>query len=251
MTAPSPSLLLSSAFGSTKSKHALLLFAFTEYLSGLLCAGVLTKLSLMLCTSGQTGLDATWFLRPDQIVHPYASRFYPSEVLKAGTHEHMVDEIEEKCFVLYTRDYIRGRPIEWKQGQSIYLCEQRYSESYKTVSKIKNWASCLPPGHKPSDIKFNLFPEPLVLKKLPSASMMDKAAGKHELAEDASRASTPQEANVVVARGATSGANKRNSVNQHPGSPPLTKGAHMGNAHPPNWVRCNYASLSTGLQCPA
>lgn len=195
--------------------------------------------------SGETGLDATWFLRPDQTVHPYASRFYTSEVLKAsGSHEHMVEEIQERCFVLFVRDFIRGRPMEWKQGQSIYVCEQRYNETYKSLSKIKNWASCLPPGHKPSDMKLNPFPEPLVLKKLPSASMVDKA-GKHDGNDGSSRSSTPHDSS----KGAVEGS-KRSSVNQHPGSPPMTK-AHASPGPSHHWVRCNYSSLSTGLQCSA
>jgi len=191
--------------------------------------------------SGQTGLDATWFLRPEQIIHPYTTRFYPSEVVKAtGSHEHLVNEIIDKCYVLYLRDYVRGRPLEWKEGQIIYLCEQRYNESYKNVSKIKNWASCLPPGHKPGDIKLKLFPEPLVIKKLPSVSMVEKA-GKQDM-EAASRSSTPQ--------GSVGG--KRNSVQQHPGSPPLNSGKGIPNPNiPPQWVRCNYSSLSSGLQCSA
>ncbi|KAG0250955.1 hypothetical protein BG011_007954, partial [Mortierella polycephala] len=199
--------------------------------------------------NGQRGLDTTWFLRPDQIVHSYASRFYPSEVVKAsGSHEHPLGDILGRCFVLYTRDYVRGRPVDWKQGQNIYLCEQRYSEAYKSVSKIKNWASCLPPGHKPSDIKFNLFPEPLVLKKLPSASMVDKA-GKHDAGEVASRSSTPQDTSSKIVG---AGGNKRNSVNMHPGSPSMAKlPSQPHQAHPQHWVRCNYSSLSTGLQCSA
>ncbi|KAG9321032.1 hypothetical protein KVV02_004993 [Mortierella alpina] len=202
--------------------------------------------------NGQTGLDATWFLRPEQIVHSYTSRFYPSEVVKAsGPHEHLVDEIQERCFVLYTRDFVRGRPVDWRQGQSIYVCEQRYSESSKTVTKIKNWASILPPGRKPSDIKFNLFPEPLVLKKLPSASMVEKA-GKHDYGEGASRSSTPQD--MRGTGGAMAGAgHQRSSIHSHPGSPPMSKipNQHTPQQIPSHWVRCNYSSLSTGLQCPA
>lgn len=155
-----------------------------------------------------------------------------------------MDEILEKCFVLFTRDFIRGRPVEWKQGQSIYLCEQRYSETYKTVSKIKNWASCLPPGHKPSDIKFKLFPEPLVLKRLPSASMVDKA-GKQDSGDGHPRSITPQATPNMSAVPA-----KRNSLQQHPGSPPMAK--VPGQLPPPqHWLRCHYASLTTGLQCSA
>ncbi|KAF9979523.1 hypothetical protein BGZ65_006438 [Modicella reniformis] len=179
--------------------------------------------------SGETGLDATWFLRPEQTVHPYASRFYPSEVLKAsGSHEHTVEEIQEKCFVLYVRDFVRGRPMEWKQGQNIYVCEQRYNETYKSLSKIKNWASCLPPGHKPSDMKLNPYPEPLNLKKLPSASMVDKA-GRQDANEGSSRSSTPHDTSSK----ASGEGSKRN---QHPGSPPLTK-AHQASPGPSHhWV---------------
>ncbi|KAF9997773.1 hypothetical protein BGZ65_006652, partial [Modicella reniformis] len=118
-------------------------------------------------------------------------RFYQSEVVKAaGVYEHLVSDIKERCFVLQTKDYIRGRPVNWKEGQSIYVCEQRYNESYKSVSKIKNWASCFPPGHKPEPVQLKLFPQPLAIKKLPSASMVDKAV-KRDTSEPASRAESP------------------------------------------------------------
>ncbi|KAF9958085.1 hypothetical protein BGZ70_009312 [Mortierella alpina] len=142
---------------------------------------------------GVKGLDAVWFLRPENIVHPYASRFYPSEVVKAsGVHAHLVEDVVERCFVLQTKDYIRGRPHNWKEGLSIYVCEQRYNESYKSVTKIKNWASCLPPGHKPTDIQLVPYPQPLTIKKNPSASMVDKA-GRQDTSEPASRAGTPED----------------------------------------------------------
>ncbi|ORZ27532.1 Bromodomain-containing protein [Lobosporangium transversale] len=142
---------------------------------------------------GINGIDAAWFLRPEHIVHPYASRFYPSEVVKSsGTHEHLVSDILGRCYVLQTKDYIRGRPVGWKEGQYIYVCEQRYNESYKSVSKIKNWANCLPPGHKPGDIELKLYPQPLVIKKLPGAARMNKTS-KRGTSEPVSRASSPRD----------------------------------------------------------
>ncbi|KAG0309630.1 hypothetical protein BGZ98_000039 [Dissophora globulifera] len=148
---------------------------------------------------GILGMDASWFLRPEHIVHPYASRFYPGEVVKAsGLHEHLVSDIQGRCFVLQTKDYIRGRPMNCKPGQSIYLCEQRYNDSYKSVSKIKNWATCLPPGHKPGDIQLRLHPQPLTIKKLPSASMVDKA-GKVDSSESISRGPTPRRTSSTYA----------------------------------------------------
>ncbi|KAF9950132.1 hypothetical protein BGZ72_008157 [Mortierella alpina] len=129
----------------------------------------------------------------EKYVADYPCRFYPSEVVKAsGVHAHLVEDVVERCFVLQTKDYVRGRPDNWKEGLSIYVCEQRYNESYKSVTKIKNWASCLPPGHKPTDIQLVPHPQPLVIKKLPSASMVDKA-GRQDTSEPASRAATPED----------------------------------------------------------
>ncbi|KAI8605592.1 hypothetical protein EDD21DRAFT_363239 [Dissophora ornata] len=231
--------------------------------------------------SGVQGLDAVWFLRPEHIVHPYASRFYTAEVVKAsGVHEHLVSDIVERCFVLQTKDYTRGRPDNWEEGQSIYICEQRYNDSYKSVSKIKNWASCLPPGHKPGDIQLKLFPQPLVIKKLPSASMVDKA-GKRDTSEPASRASTPQDSPSSYASSReitpkpepprTTKSNKRKSAQMLAGPPPfqpikavahtVEKQAAVAPPPPPsqarpslstsNRYRCNFSNLSSKMQCAA
>ncbi|KAF9926963.1 hypothetical protein FBU30_003605 [Linnemannia zychae] len=146
---------------------------------------------LWIDAKGVKRVDAGWFLRPEQIIVPYASRFYASEVVKMSERvDYTLDDIQGRCYVLQTKDYIRGRPISWKKGQEIYVCEQRYNDSYKSVSKIKNWATCLPPGHKHDNIALTPFPYPLVLKKLPSASMLNKA-GKQDTSEPASQIDTP------------------------------------------------------------
>ncbi|KAF9200282.1 hypothetical protein BGZ49_009503 [Haplosporangium sp. Z 27] len=227
---------------------------------------------------GVQGLDAVWFLRPEHIVHPYASRFYPSEVVKAsGVHEHLVTDILERCFVLQTKDFIRGRPDNWKEGQSVYVCEQRYNDSYKSVSRIKNWASCLPHGHKPGDIQLNYFPQPLVIKKLPSASRMEKPV-KRDTSESVSRASTPQGtfSSYVSSRepsptpeppkvtpSTTSKSNKRKSAQMQLGSPafvpaavdkpmasPLASPLPRSNSSHHRY-RCNYSNLTNKQQCAA
>ncbi|KAG0049947.1 hypothetical protein BGZ83_005250 [Gryganskiella cystojenkinii] len=142
---------------------------------------------------GQKSMDAVWFLRPEQIVRPYSSRFYADEVLKAsGVHPHAISEVIERCFILQPRDYIRGRPAKWREGQKIYICEQRYNEADKLLTKLKTWIKVFPPGHKAEDLELIPYKEPLVLKKLPSASMMEKA-GRVDTSEPPSRASTPQE----------------------------------------------------------
>ncbi|KAG0292373.1 hypothetical protein BGZ96_004177 [Linnemannia gamsii] len=137
-------------------------------------------------------VDAGWFLRPEQIIVPYASRFYPSEVVKMSERvDYFLGDVLGRCYVLQTKDYIRGRPLSWKEGQVIYVCEQRYNESYKSVTKIKNWPACLPPEQKHDNVALNPYPYPLVLKKLPSASMLNRA-GKQDASEPVSRATTPQ-----------------------------------------------------------
>lgn len=137
-------------------------------------------------------MDAGWFLRPEQIIVPYASRFYPSEVVKMSERvDYFLGDVQGRCYVLQTKDYIRGRPLSWKEGQAIYVCEQRYNESYKSVTKIKNWPACLPPELKHDNVALNPYPYPLVLKKLPSASMLNRA-GKQDASEHVSRNNTPQ-----------------------------------------------------------
>ncbi|KAG0241333.1 hypothetical protein BGX31_001232, partial [Mortierella sp. GBA43] len=227
--------------------------------------------------SGVQGLDAIWFLRPEHIVHPYSSRFYPSEVVKtAGAYEHLVNDIVEKCFVLQTKDYIRGRPVEWQEGQSIYVCEQRYNESYKSVSKIKNWASCFPLGHRPDPVQLKMFPQPLTIKKLPSASMIDKAGKQHtsetvstvgsrEGSTSSSRGVTPkQDGETIPKEDSTKKSNKRKSTQLSLDLPPpkaaailtekpetdsllLSKARALPAAQPR--FRCNYSNFSTNLPC--
>ncbi|KAF9581421.1 hypothetical protein BGW38_001576, partial [Lunasporangiospora selenospora] len=152
-------------------------------------------------------IDASWFQRPEHIVHPYTSRFYENEVVKtSGMHEHVMDEILDKCYVLYAKDYVRGRPKSWREGRAIYICEQRYHESEKSLSRIKNWPACLPPdytgagGNGTEDL--DLFPTPLVIKKLPSVSMLDKIDKIEKRVSSkttSSRASSPPEATFASA----------------------------------------------------
>ncbi|KAF9140652.1 hypothetical protein BGX30_006185 [Mortierella sp. GBA39] len=144
-------------------------------------------------------LDAGWFLRPEQIIVPYASRFYPSEVVKMSERvDYFLGDVQGRCYVLQTKDYIRGRPASWKEGQAIYVCEQRYNESYKSVTKIKNWPACLPPDQKHDNLTLTPYPYPLVLKKLPSASMLNRV-GKQDTSEPMSRTSTPQSSAAYMA----------------------------------------------------
>ncbi|KAF8940876.1 hypothetical protein BGZ47_007579 [Haplosporangium gracile] len=162
-------------------------------------------------------LDAGWFLRPEQIIVPYASRFYPSEVVKMSERvDYFLGDVQGRCYVLQTKDYIRGRPVSWKEGQTIYVCEQRYNESYKSVTKIKNWPACLPPEQKHDSVALTPYPYPLVLKKLPSASMLNRV-GKQETSTPVSRASTPQSGAAYTAE--SEAESEESDVSEEPDEP--------------------------------
>ncbi|KAF9426445.1 hypothetical protein BGZ94_006511 [Podila epigama] len=202
--------------------------------------------------SGQHGFDATWFLRPDQFENPYGSQFAHAEVVKAiGSHEHPESDVIDKCFVLYPSVFVRGRPVQWKEGQAIYVCDQRYNEKRGTVTKIKNWPSVFPKTHVMEEIKLNLFSEPMVLTRIPSTTTAPPPAAKQSSEEAPSRQSTPNDsmfANSSVTpttpTPASSTARKRKSAQISGTSvPTVTSSSHRSQ------VRCNYTNLATGTPC--
>ncbi|KAG0342498.1 hypothetical protein BG000_004215 [Podila horticola] len=201
--------------------------------------------------SGQHGFDATWFLRPDQFEHPYASQFSETEVVKAiGSHEHLETDVINKCFVLYPSVYVKGRPVQWKEGQLIYVCDQRYNAKKDTVTKIKNWPSVFPKGFVLNEVKLKFFSEPLVITKLPSTATVRRSVNK-EPDDPSSRQSTPSDASVATTPSltpttptpASNTSRKRKSANisdlSSPSAPSSQRSA----------VRCNYSNLATGTPC--
>ncbi|KAG0347671.1 hypothetical protein BG005_011960 [Podila minutissima] len=201
--------------------------------------------------SGQHGFDATWFLRPDQFEHPYASQFSETEVVKAiGSHEHLETDVIDKCFVLYPSVYVKGRPVQWKEGQRIYVCDQRYNAKKDTVTKIKNWPSVFPKGFVLNEVKLKFFSEPLVITKLPSTATIPRPVNK-EPHEPSSRQSTPSDTSVATTPSltpttptpASNTSRKRKSANisdlSSPGAPSSQRSV----------VRCNYSNLATGTPC--
>ncbi|KAG0325229.1 hypothetical protein BG004_003274 [Podila humilis] len=204
--------------------------------------------------SGQHGFDATWFLRPGQFEHPYASQFWEAEVVKAiGSHEHLETDVIDKCFVLYPSVYVKGRPKQWKEGQSIYLCDQRFNEKKQTVTKIKNWPSVFPKGFVPDEIKLDLFPQPLVLAKTPCVSKATRpfkaepdepTSSGQSTPSDIQKASTPS-LTPTTPTPVTSTARKRKSAQiQKQSSPAYTPPTQQRGT-----VRCNYSNFATGTPC--
>ncbi|KAG0040935.1 hypothetical protein BGZ82_005486 [Podila clonocystis] len=201
--------------------------------------------------SGQHGFDATWFLRPDQFEHPYASQFSETEVVKAiGSHEHLETDVINKCFVLYPSVYVKGRPVQWKEGQRIYVCDQRYNAKKDTVTKIKNWPSVFPKGFVLNEVKLKFFSEPLVITKLLSTATVRRPVNK-ESDEPTSRQSTPSDTSVATTPSltprtptpASNNSRKRKSANISDLSSQSAPSSQR------SVVRCNYSNLATGTPC--
>lgn len=128
---------------------------------------------------GQQWVNACWYYRPEQTVHQYEKHFYPNEVVKTGQYrDHHIDEIVDRCFVMFFTRYNRGRPRGLDPSKEVYVCEARYNEEKHRLNKIKTWASCLPDEVREKDYEMDLFDTPKKIKKIPSPL-------KHLLKDDA------------------------------------------------------------------
>jgi chromatin structure-remodeling complex subunit RSC1/2 len=120
-------------------------------------------------TEGQKWINACWYYRPEQTVHQYEKHFYPNEVVKTGQYrDHQVEEIVDRCFVMFFTRYSRGRPRNLDPRKEVYVCEARYNEEKHKLNKIKTWASCLPDEVRDKDYEMDLFDQPRKVKKVPS-----------------------------------------------------------------------------------
>jgi chromatin structure-remodeling complex subunit RSC1/2 len=154
-------------------------------------------------SDGQKWINACWYYRPEQTVHQYEKHFWPNEVVKTGQYrDHQIEEVIERCFVMFATRYTKGRPRNWDPAREVYVCEARYNEEKHKFNKIKTWASCLPDEVRDKDYEMDLFDAPRRIKKMPSPL-------KHLLKEDMKENAplpTPQWG--------------------HPDAPPLVGGIH-------------------------
>ncbi|KAF8464117.1 Bromodomain-containing protein, partial [Kalaharituber pfeilii] len=119
-------------------------------------------------SDGQKWINACWYYRPEQTVHRYDRRFYEHEVVKTGQYrDHQIDEVLDKCFVMFFTRYSRGRP-KGIGNRQVYVCESRYNEAEKHFNKIKTWKSCIPDEVRGQDYEMDLFEKQEPLKKFPS-----------------------------------------------------------------------------------
>lgn len=130
-------------------------------------------------TEGQKWVNAVWYYRPEWTVHQHEKHFYPNEVMKTGQYrDHHIDEVIDRCFVMFFTRYNRGRPRGFPPDKEVYVCEARYNEEKFKLNKIKTWASCLPDEVREKDYEMDLFDGARKIKKIPSPI-------KHLLKDDA------------------------------------------------------------------
>ncbi|KAH6979405.1 hypothetical protein EDB82DRAFT_507825 [Fusarium venenatum] len=129
--------------------------------------------------AGQRWINACWYYRPEQTVHRYEKHFYEHEVVKTGQYrDHQIEDVLDRCFVMFVTRFNKGRPRGFPHGKEIYVCESRYNEEKFTFNKIKTWASCVPDEVRDKDYEMDLYDVPRRMKKIPSPI-------KHLLREDA------------------------------------------------------------------
>ncbi|KAL3436043.1 hypothetical protein BDV09DRAFT_166184 [Aspergillus tetrazonus] len=120
-------------------------------------------------SEGEKWINACWYYRPEQTVHHFEKHFYPNEVVKTGQYrDHRINEIVDRCFVMFFTRYNRGRPRDFPLDKEIYVCEARYNEEKHKLNKIKTWASCLPDEVREKDYEMDLYDVPRRIKKIPS-----------------------------------------------------------------------------------
>jgi chromatin structure-remodeling complex subunit RSC1/2 len=118
---------------------------------------------------GGKWVNACWYYRPEQTVHRWDRHFLENEVVKTGQYrDHRIEEVVDRCFVMFFTRYNKGRPRDFPSDKEIYVCEARYNEEKHKLNKIKTWASCLPDEVRDKDYVMDLFEAPRKLKKVPS-----------------------------------------------------------------------------------
>ncbi|KAF2018342.1 Bromodomain-containing protein [Aaosphaeria arxii CBS 175.79] len=120
-------------------------------------------------SDGARWVNACWYYRPEQTVHRFDRHFLENEVVKTGQYrDHRIDEVVDRCFVMFITRFNKGRPRDFPADKEIYVCEARYNEEKHKLNKIKTWASCLPDEVRDKDYVMDLFEAPKKLKKVPS-----------------------------------------------------------------------------------
>ncbi|KAI1175332.1 hypothetical protein F4777DRAFT_551062 [Nemania sp. FL0916] len=118
---------------------------------------------------GQQWVNACWYYRPEQTVHRHDKYFLENEVVKTGQYrDHRIDEVVDRCFVMFVTRFDKGRPRGFPRDKEAYVCRSRYNEENHRLNKIKTWTGCLPDEVRERDYQMDLFDTPRTLRKIPS-----------------------------------------------------------------------------------
>lgn len=114
----------------------------------------------------QDWITACWFLRPEQTKHPRSMLFWPGEALKTSQFvEHHVEDVIEMISVMYYTKYLKGRPAEgeggWREGDPLYVCENRFHAEKEQFYKIKNWFGVMPEEARNRNFEMVEFDQPM------------------------------------------------------------------------------------------
>ncbi len=108
-------------------------------------------------SDGEKWINVCWYYRAEQTVHRADKIWLEHEVVKTGQYrDHNIEEVIEKCFVMFITRYARGRPKD-AGSKKIYVCESRYNEEIKTFNRIKSWKSCVPDETRNKDYEMYFF----------------------------------------------------------------------------------------------
>lgn len=119
--------------------------------------------------AGKKWINSCWYYRPEQTIHRVSKRFYRNEVMKTGQYrDHLIDDIVDRCFVMFHTRYHKGRPRGLPVNKDVYVCEARYNEERFTFNRIKTWTSCLPDEVREKDYEMDLFDIPHKITKEPT-----------------------------------------------------------------------------------
>lgn len=120
-------------------------------------------------TQGGQFVNVCWYYRPEQTVHRFDKHFMENEVVKTGQYrDHRIDEILDRCFIMFVTRYYKGRPRGLAPDMEVYVCQARYNEEKFKFNRIKTWASCLPDEVRDKDYEMTMFNAPRKMKKNPS-----------------------------------------------------------------------------------
>lgn len=145
--------------------------------------------------SQQRAVSVCWYYRPEETIHPAIRGFYENEVFKTSNFvDHRIEDVLERCMVMYYTRYVRGRPKApmYTKDMSLYVCESRYKDDTRSFKKIKNWGTAIPEEVRKIEYEMDHFQQPMQLRRVPSPFAAGvKGPGGYGESTEASEEATP------------------------------------------------------------